>query len=62
MDAGATGSRREEIKASRGDLLGFDHGPLPALGEQRRVIAETRRRFNEWLSGEMGATDGGRSS
>src|SRR5215203_3126353 len=54
VDAGATGSKREEIKASRGESPGFDHGDLPPLDEQRRMIAETRRRFNEWLSGELG--------
>lgn len=55
VDVGATESRREEIRAGRDDLPDFDHGPLPALDEQRRVIAETRRQFNEWLSGELGA-------
>jgi N-methylhydantoinase B len=49
-----TGSKREEIKDSRGESPGFDHGDLPPLDEQRRVIAETRRKFNEWLSGELG--------
>jgi N-methylhydantoinase B len=52
--AGATGSKREEIKASRSESPGFDHGDLPPLDEQRRMIAETRRKFNEWLSGELG--------
>ena len=28
---------------------------LPSLEEQRKEIAETRRSFNEWLSGELGA-------
>jgi N-methylhydantoinase B len=55
VDAGATRARREEIKAERGELPNFDHGPLPSLDEQREVIAETRREFNEWLSGELGA-------
>jgi N-methylhydantoinase B len=54
VDAGATGSKREEIKAGRGESPGFDHGDLPPLDEQRRMIAETRRKFNEWLSGELG--------
>jgi N-methylhydantoinase A len=45
---------REEIKASRSESPGFDHGDLPPLDEQRRMIAETRRKFNEWLSGELG--------
>jgi N-methylhydantoinase B len=49
-----TGSKREEIRDSRGESPGFDHGDLPPLDEQRRVIAETRRKFNEWLSGELG--------
>ena len=51
VDAGATDSKREEIRASRGEAPGFDHGDLPPLEEQRRMIAETRRAFNEWLSG-----------
>ncbi|MGI8860183.1 MAG: hydantoinase B/oxoprolinase family protein, partial [Rubrobacteraceae bacterium] len=61
VDAAATESRREEIRGSRGELPGFDHGDLPDLEEQRRIIAGTRRRFNEWLSGELGAarTNGG---
>jgi N-methylhydantoinase A/oxoprolinase/acetone carboxylase beta subunit len=58
VDAGVTGSRREEIKASRGESPGFDHGDLPPLDEQRRMIAETRRKFNEWLSGELGKARG----
>ena len=60
VDASATEARREEIRGGRGDLLGFDHGDLPPLEEQRRAIAETRREFNEWLSGELGATGGGK--
>jgi N-methylhydantoinase B len=55
VDAGATESKREEMKTGRGDQPGFDHGNLPALEEQRRMVADTRRRFNEWLSGELGA-------
>ncbi|MGB3684065.1 MAG: hydantoinase B/oxoprolinase family protein [Rubrobacteraceae bacterium] len=55
VDADATESRREGIRSSREDLPNFDHGPLAALDEQRREIAETRRDFNEWLSGELGA-------
>ncbi|MDQ3943136.1 MAG: hypothetical protein M3254_08540, partial [Actinomycetota bacterium] len=58
VDAGATESKREEIKDSRGESPGFDHGDLPPLDEQRRVIAETRRKFNEWLSGELGKARG----
>jgi N-methylhydantoinase B len=54
VDAGATDSKREEIRGSRGEAPGFDHGDLPPLEEQRRMIAETRRAFNEWLSGELG--------
>ncbi|HET7478464.1 MAG TPA: hydantoinase B/oxoprolinase family protein [Rubrobacteraceae bacterium] len=55
IDTAATESRREELKSSRGELPQFDHGPLPSLEEQRIAIAETRRKFNEWLSGEMGS-------
>jgi N-methylhydantoinase B len=58
VDAGATGSKREEIRASRGESPAFDHGDLPPLDEQRRMIAETRRKFNEWLSGELGKARG----
>ena len=54
VDAGATNSRREEIRGGRDEAPRFDHGDLPPLEEQRRVIAETRRAFNEWLSGELG--------
>ena len=55
VDAAATESKRQELQANRGEAPGFDHGDLPPLEEQRRMIAETRRRFNEWLSGELGA-------
>jgi N-methylhydantoinase B len=58
VDAGRTESKREEIKASRDESPGFDHGDLPPLDEQRRMIAETRRKFNEWLSGELGKARG----
>src|SRR5919107_2735807 len=54
VEEGATGSRREEIRGSRNEPPGFDHGNLPSLEEQRRVIAETRRAFDAWLSGEIG--------
>jgi N-methylhydantoinase B len=59
VDAGATESKREEIKGSRGELSDFDHGVLPPLAEQRRIIAGTRRAFNAWLSGELGKNGGG---
>jgi N-methylhydantoinase B len=55
VDTAATGSKREGIRGSRGELPDFDHGPLPPLEEQRRAIAETRRKFNEWLSTELGS-------
>jgi N-methylhydantoinase B len=58
VDAVATESKREEIMANRGESPGFDHGDLPPLDEQRRMIAETRRTFNEWLSGELGKARG----
>ena len=54
VDQNATESGREELRGNRGELLDFDHGPLPSLEEQRANIAETRRNFNEWLSGELG--------
>ncbi len=54
VDESATDSRREEIGRNRDELPGFDHGELPPLEEQRRVIAETRRAFDAWLSGELG--------
>jgi N-methylhydantoinase B len=58
IDASATESKREEIRGSRGELPAFDHGPLPPLEEQRRMISDTRRRFNEWLSQELGGANG----
>ena len=58
-DSEATESKRDEIRGSRGELSGFDHGELPPLDEQRRTIAGTRRAFNEWLSGELGKNGGG---
>jgi N-methylhydantoinase B len=60
VDAQKTEAKREELKGSRGELPDFDHGPLPPLEEQRRIIAETRRKFNEWLSHELGGTNGSR--
>ena len=54
VDPDATESQREELRGERGELSGFDHGPLPPLDEQRAKVAETRREFNEWLSGELG--------
>ena len=57
-DEEATGSRRQELRAGRDEAPAFDRGPLPPLEEQRRVIAETRRSFNEWLSGELGGSNG----
>ena len=59
IDFEATESKRDEIRGSRGELSGFDHGELPPLDEQRRTIAGTRRAFNEWLSGELGKNGGG---
>ena len=59
IDSEATESKRDEIRGSRGELSGFDHGELPPLDEQRRTIAGTRRAFNEWLSGELGKNGGG---
>ncbi len=55
VDTAATETKREALRSGRGERPGFDHGDLPPLEEQRRVIAETRRKFNEWLSGELGA-------
>src|SRR5918997_562141 len=55
VDATATASRRGQISETRAEPPGFDHGDLPPLEDQRRAVAETRRRFNEWLSGELGA-------
>ena len=60
VDAQKTEAKREELRGSRGELPDFDHGPLPPLEEQRRIIAETRRKFNEWLSHELGGTNGSR--
>jgi N-methylhydantoinase B len=55
VDAAATESRREELRSGRGEIPEFDHGQLPPLEEQQRLIAETRRKFNEWLSQELGS-------
>jgi N-methylhydantoinase B len=55
VDAEATTRTRNQIRTHRPEPPDFDRGDLPALDEQRRLIAETRRRFNEWLSGELGA-------
>jgi N-methylhydantoinase B len=54
VDAAATETKREEIGSNRPEPPGFDHGDLPPLEEQRHAIAETRRKFNEWLSQELG--------
>jgi N-methylhydantoinase B len=59
VDAAATESRREETKGRRTEPPDFDHGELPPLAEQRRIIADTRRAFNGWLSGELGKKGGG---
>ncbi len=54
-----TEARREELLAGRSEELPqFDHGPLPSLEEQRKEVAETRRRFDEWLSKELGGPNG----
>ena len=58
VDPESTESRREEIRGSRGESPAFDRGELPPLEDQRRMIAETRRAFNEWLSGELGKAQG----
>ncbi|MGI8540566.1 MAG: hydantoinase B/oxoprolinase family protein [Rubrobacteraceae bacterium] len=59
VDEARTASKREELQTGReGELPQFDRGPLASLEEQRRVISETRRKFNEWLSGELGDTGG----
>jgi N-methylhydantoinase B len=56
-----TEARREELEGQRdGELPQFDYEPLPPLEEQRRLIAETRRKFNESLSHELGGMDGSR--
>ena len=60
VDAQMTEAKREELRGSRGELPDFDHGPLPPLEEQRCIIAETRRKFNEWISHELGGTNGSR--
>jgi N-methylhydantoinase B len=55
VDGEETENRREELRGRRdGDLPQFDHGPLSSLEELRKEIAETRRRFDEWLSKELG--------
>jgi N-methylhydantoinase B len=55
VDAEETEARREELRLERPEELPqFDHGPLPSLEEQREEVAESRRRFDEWLSKELG--------
>ena len=55
VDAEETEARREELRSERPEELHqFDHGPLPSLEEQREEVAESRRRFDEWLSKELG--------
>lgn len=55
VDAEATEALRDRMREERGEELPrFDHGPLPSLEEQRRLIAEDRRRFDEWNSQEVG--------
>ena len=61
VDSSGTESRREEMRGSRGELPGFDRGDLPSLEDQRRAVAENRRVFNEWLSGELGAARNGKA-
>jgi N-methylhydantoinase B len=54
VDAEATEARRGELCLERPEELPqFDHGPLPSLEEQREEVAESRRRFDEWLSKEL---------
>lgn len=59
VDGDATTAKREEMRSGRGELPQFDRGPLASLDEQRIAISETRRKFNEWLSGELGGTGSG---
>jgi N-methylhydantoinase B len=55
VEAEETQARREELRSERPEELPqFDHGPLPSLEEQREEVAESRRRFDEWLSKELG--------
>lgn len=59
VDTEATDERRRTMRNLRiGELPQFDRGPLASLDEQRRIIATTRREFNEWLSGELGGKGG----
>lgn len=54
VDAEATESRRAELRDEREeDPPQFDRGPVPPLEEQRRLISDSRRHFNEWLSREF---------
>lgn len=59
VDAAATDALRDEVRAARSEPLPeFDHGPIPAVDELRAEIADTRRRFDEWLSSEVGRYGG----
>lgn len=51
---GTERERQRQRKARREPLPQFDYGPLPPEDELRRHIADTRRRFNEWLSEQHG--------
>jgi hypothetical protein len=41
-----------------GEADSFNHGPLPSFEEQCEVVTEARRRFDEWLSKELGYPGG----
>jgi N-methylhydantoinase B len=50
-----TQAHREELRSARTEEAPqFDLGPIPPLEEHRAEISGSRRRFNEWLSGELG--------
>jgi N-methylhydantoinase B len=55
VDTEKTEIRRDGLRAERPEELPqFDHGPLPSLDEQRKEVAETRTRVDEWLASELG--------
>lgn len=60
VDEAATEARRGELRNARAEEPPrFDRGPVPPLEDQRRAIADSRRRFNEWLSRESARERGG---
>ena len=52
LDTDATTTARDEIRDTRQPRPDFDFGPLPAVDELRRQIADERRQFESALARE----------